>query len=129
MKEKQFENQVKRFLESEGIYRAGTPETMMNATPCGYWVKRWGGGQYIPDGLPDMQISVRGVSVDVELKSETGRVAPLQVQKIKQMQKAGCIALILRPSDFEDFKNLIERIKRKGKRLNATHELFARWVL
>lgn len=125
--EKQFENRVKQFLESEGIYRAGTAEYLMDAQPCGYYVKRWGGGQYIPDGLPDLQMSVCGVSIDVELKTENGRVSPLQMQKIKQMQAAGCIALVLRPSDFEEFQKLVKRIKRKEPLKNA-HELFARWL-
>lgn len=129
MKEKQFENQVKRFLESQGIYRAGTPVCQMDTKPCGYWVKRWGGGQYIPDGLPDLQISICGVSLDVELKQENGRVSPLQVQKIQQMQAAGCIAFVLRPSEFNEFKKLVSRIKRRETPKNATYELLARWML
>lgn len=128
-REKQFEEQVKRFLEDEGIYRAGTPEDQMLTPPYGYWVKRWGGGRYVPDGLPDMQISVCGVSLDVELKTEKGRVSPLQEQKIKQMQQAGCMAFILRPDGFIQFKYLIRRIKREERGRNRAHELFAGWLL
>lgn len=128
-REKQFEESVKRFLEDEGIYRAGTPEDQMIAPPFGYWVKRWGGGRYVPDGLPDMQISVCGISLDVELKTEKGRVSPLQEQKIKQMQRSGCMAFVLRPSGFVQFKHLVRRIKREERGRNRADELFAGWLL
>ena len=76
-----------------------------------------------------MQISIHGVSLDVELKTEKGRVSPLQYQKIAQMQQGGCMALILRPSDFEEFKKLVRRIKRQEKGRNRANELFAGWML
>lgn len=123
MREKQFENRVKDFLEEEGIYRAGTPKNLMTKGNHGYWVKRWGGGRYIPEGLPDLQISVEGISLDVELKAENGRVAPLQEQKIAQMREGGCLAFVLRPSQFEDFKKLVRRIKRRERSANRANEL------
>lgn len=121
--EKQFENRVKRFLESEGIYRIGTPDDHMETPPCGYWVKRWGGGRYIPDGLPDLQICICGLNFDVELKAENGRVAPLQDQKIRQIRESGAMAVVLRPSDFVEFQKVIKRIKRRVK-YDWANELF-----
>ena len=73
MREKQFEEQVKRWLESVGIYRLGTAADQMTVQPAGYWLKRWGGSKYIPAGVPDMQITVGVFNFDVELKSETGK--------------------------------------------------------
>lgn len=35
--EKLFENRVKRWLESQGIYPFGFPKQKMKATPCGYY--------------------------------------------------------------------------------------------
>lgn len=125
MKEKQFENRVKDFLESEGIYRAGTPRELMDNGNHGYWVKRWGGGKYIPEGLPDLQIVVRGVAIDVELKREDGRVSPLQAQKIEQMREGGCLAFVLRPSQFEEFKKLVRRVKRRERSANRANELLS----
>lgn len=123
MKEKEFENKVKRFLESQGIYRLGawTPiETN------GYYLKRWGGGQYIPAGIPDMQIVIGQLCLEVEIKNETGKLSKLQRLKIKQINNAGGFAICLKPKDFEWFKEKIKlaielwkMIKKEGLYLNG----------
>lgn len=105
--EKIFEEHLKRWLESEGIYRLGTPKQDMEVPPCGYWEKRWGGGKYVKSGLPDMHIVVCGISIEIELKSETGRPSELQKQKLSQIADAGCIGFVARPADFENIKALV----------------------
>lgn len=109
--EKNFENQLKDWLTSVGIYALGTPEQDITTPPCGYWEKRWGGGKYIKSGMPDMHIVVNGISLEVELKAPNGRPSELQIQKLNQIDNAGCIALVLFPKDFEKFKRLIRHIK------------------
>ena len=109
--EKSFEERLKKWLECEGIYALGTPEQDMTTPPCGYWEKRWGGGKYIKSGMPDMHIVVNGISLEVELKAPRGKPSDLQIQKLNQIDKAGCIALVLFPKDFEKFKKLILFIK------------------
>ena len=49
--EKNFENRLKKWLESEGVYPLGEPVDRMKAPPCGYYEKRWGGGRYVKAGL------------------------------------------------------------------------------
>lgn len=110
--EKSFEDNLKQWLESEGIYALGTPVQDMTVPPCGYWEKRWGGGKYIKAGMPDMHIVVNGVSIEAELKAPNGRPSELQIQKLNQIDDAGCIGLVLFPKDFEKFKGLIRFIKR-----------------
>lgn len=109
--EKSFEEKLKLWLESEGIYALGTPEQDITTPPCGYWEKRWGGGKYIKAGMPDMHIVVNGISVEVELKAPNGRVSELQKQKLNQIDNSGCIALVLFPKDFENFKRLMKFVK------------------
>lgn len=109
--EKSFEEKLKTWLESEGIYPLGTPKQDMVAEPCGYWEKRWGGGKYIKAGMPDMHIVVNGISLEVELKAPNGRPSELQIQKLNQIDAAGCIGLVLFPKDFDKFKKLILHIK------------------
>jgi hypothetical protein len=109
--EKSFEEKLKRWLESEGIYRLGTPQQDMLAEPCGYWEKRWG-SKYSGAGWPDMHIVVNGVSLEVELKAPNGRPSELQIQKLNQIDEAGCIGLVLFPKDFDKFQQLIRYIKR-----------------
>lgn len=109
--EKIFEEHLKRWLESEGIYRLGTPKQSMAVPPCGYWEKRWGGGKYTKAGLPDMHIVVCGISIEIELKSATGRPSELQRQKLSQIADAGCIGFVARPADVENIKTLVRLAK------------------
>ena len=108
--EKNFENRLKRWLESEGIYRLGTATQDMPIPPCGYWEKRHG-SVYTGSGWPDMHIVVNGISIEAELKAPNGRPSELQIQKLNQIDDAGCIALVLFPKDFEKFKKLVRHIK------------------
>lgn len=111
--EKSFENKLKDWLESEGIYALGTEKQKMTTEPCGYWEKRWGGGKYTKAGMPDMHIVVNGISIEAELKASSGRPSELQIQKINQIDDAGCIGLVLYPKDFENFKKVVLWFKHK----------------
>jgi hypothetical protein len=109
MQEKLFENKVKNWLESEGIYSLGTAANKMNVPPCGYYEKRWGGG-YSKSGLPDMHLVVNSISLDIELKASNGKPSELQEQKIIQINQSGSIAMILYPEGFEQFKNIVKGV-------------------
>ena len=109
--EKRFEEKLKRWLESEGIYRLGTAIQDMMVEPCGYWEKRHG-STYTGAGWPDMHIVVKGISIEAELKAPNGKPSELQVQKLNQIDDAGCIAVILYPKDFENFQRLVKHLKR-----------------
>lgn len=105
--EKIYENKVKRYLESQGIYKLGTPRDKMGAEPVGYYEKRWGSG-ITTSGAPDMRICIHGHVLEVELKAENGRVSDIQIFMITQINNAGGTAIVLRPSGFGEFKKLIE---------------------
>lgn len=109
--EKLFEEKLKKWLESEGIYALGTPKQDMTTPSCGYWEKRWGGGKYIKSGMPDMHIVVNGFSIEAELKAPHGRPSELQIQKLNQIDDAGCIGVVLFPKDFEKFQKLVKYLK------------------
>jgi hypothetical protein len=108
--EKSFEEKLKRWLETEGIYRLGTAKQDMLAEPCGYWEKRWG-SKYSGAGWPDMHIVVNGISLEVELKAPNGRPSEIQIQKLNQIDEAGCMGVVLFPKDFEKFQRLVKHIK------------------
>lgn len=109
--EKQFENQIKRWLESQGIYKLGTPANKMTVAPCGYYTKRWGGG-FTTAGLPDMQIVVNGKCIEAEIKCETGRPSELQIYILSQINKSGGFGTLVYPKDFEKFKAYIMELKK-----------------
>lgn len=109
--EKQFEERVKRYLKSIGVYPLGTPEDKMTVPPIGYYEKRWGGGTFTKSGLPDLHIVVNGMSVDVELKAQNGRPSELQIFVIKQIRAAGGFAFVLYPSGYSEFVKFITDLK------------------
>lgn len=91
--EKTFENKVKRYLKSKGVYHF-----------------KYFGNAYSTAGILDLTLCVNGHFVAVELKAEKGKLSPLQEYNIKEIEKSGGIAIVLRPSGFESFKKLIEEL-------------------
>lgn len=88
--EKQFENQVKKWLKEHGAW----------------FVKTWGGG-YQRNGLPDLICCYKGKFIALELKREDGKASPLQLYEIKAIKESGGVAMVLRPSEFESFKKFL----------------------
>lgn len=91
--EKQFENKVKRYLKSKNIY---------------YF--KYFGNAFSTAGILDLTLCVNSKFVGVELKSEKGKVSTLQQYNINEIKKSGGIAIVLRPSGFDEFKNMIEEL-------------------
>lgn len=106
--EKSFENRLKRWLESVGVYPLGCPRQKMAVPAQGYYNKRWGGGQFTKAGLPDMQIVVNGFCIEVELKATHGRPSVIQSHIIEQINNSGGCGHIIYPKDFEVLKNLVK---------------------
>ena len=121
--EKQFEEKVKRYLKSIGVYPLGTAPDKMTAIPCGYYEKRWGGGTFTKSGLPDLHIVCNGMSVDVELKAQNGRPSDLQKFVIKQIRSAGGFAFVLYPSGYSDFVKFITDLKHDTYNRETTPEI------
>lgn len=107
--EKNFENQLKDWLQSIGIYPLGCSVMDMKVPPVGYYEKRWGGG-YQKAGLPDMHIVAAGINVDVELKAPKGKPSELQIHDLKQINGCGSIGVLLYPDGFEEFKILLKGV-------------------
>lgn len=93
-KEKQFENRIKRFLDDNGC-----------------WYVKFFANNYTKRGIPDILACINGYFVGIEVKAENGKPSELQKYHVEKIKQAGGIALILYPKDFEDFKNLIYRLK------------------
>jgi Holliday junction resolvase - archaeal type len=92
--EKNFENKVKKFLKDSGC-----------------WIlKYWGGASYTKSGIPDLLVCCNGYFLGIELKSSKGTPSELQKYHIREIRKAGGIALVLYPDEFEEFEELIEEL-------------------
>ena len=109
--EKSFENRVKRYLESNGIYPFGTPVQNITVPVVGYYEKRWGGGQFSKSGLPDLHIVIRGRSIESELKAPNGKPSVLQLKNLEVINLSNSIGHIL----VEDSRT-VERVKRQDRK-------------
>lgn len=107
--EKKFENKVKKYLESMGVYPFGTPEQRMNNAPIGYYEKRWGGA-FVKSGLPDLSVCVCGFTIEIELKAEHGKTSEIQKFMLRQINQSKSFGILLYPKDFERFKEFIEKL-------------------
>ena len=105
--EKSFENKVKRYLESNGVYPFGTADQDIIVPVVGYYEKRWGGGQFSKSGLPDIHVVIRGQSIESELKAPNGKPSVLQLKNLELINLSNSIGHIL----VEDSRT-VERIKR-----------------
>ena len=110
--EKQFENKVKRFLQSEGIYPAGFPEHKMVAEHTGWYFKVWGGG-FQKSGIPDLILNIKGYFVAVELKAPDGTASELQIMNVRRINQSGGFAFVLYPSAYNDFCDFVRKLKRE----------------
>lgn len=91
--EKQFENKVKSFLKDNGCW----------------FLKYWGGAAYTKSGIPDLIVCCKGRLMGVELKAPKGKPSDLQIYNLRQIDKAGGIAILLYPKDYDLFKRLVEK--------------------
>lgn len=90
MREKSYENKIKKFIESVG----------------GWWVK-FHGNAFTRDGVPDLLCCVNGKFLAIEVKGDGGEPSELQLHEIEEIKKAGGVALVSYPDDFEELKELI----------------------
>lgn len=94
MREKAFENKVKKFLDSVGCW----------------YLKTWSNGIQ-RQGVPDLLICCNGYFLGVELKNETGYPSELQLWNIDKIRESGGIAMVLYPYQFKEFKDYIYYLK------------------
>lgn len=102
--EKNFENRIKEFLKSQNCY----------------YVKYFGCG-FTKAGVPDLLCCVNGRFVAIEVKAEHGRVSELQRVNIERINKCGGVALVVKPSNFEELKQIIFKLKKH----EVINEIFA----
>jgi len=91
MKEKSFENKIKRYLKERGAYRV-----------------KYHGNYYSENGTPDILACVNGYFLAIEVKADNGKPTPLQLVKIEDIRKAGGFAYVVYPSGWEKLKDIID---------------------
>lgn len=77
MKEKQIENQIKKWLEQQG-----------------YWWMKVHGDLFQKAGVPDILACINGRFVGIEVKRPGGKVSALQKYNIEQIRASGGVAFV-----------------------------------
>lgn len=95
--EKNYENRIKDYLQEQRCW----------------FIKYWGGGGFTRSGIPDLLVCINGFFVGIEVKADRGRPSDLQLRQLRQIRKAGGIAILLYPDDFGTFKTLVSALKSK----------------
>ncbi len=101
--EKQFENQIKKFMISIGVYPAGHPKHKKEVPQTGWYFKHWA-GPFSVVGIPDIIGCVKGRFIGIEVKAEDGHPSPLQIRTVDLINAVGGFAIIVYPKDFEELK-------------------------
>ncbi|NFL43189.1 VRR-NUC domain-containing protein [Clostridium botulinum] len=104
--EKQFENKIKKFMISIGIYPAGHPKHKMTVSQVGWFFKHWA-GPYSVAGIPDIICCIKGRFVGLEIKAEGGHPSALQLRTVDLINASGGVAIIVYPKDLEELQDLL----------------------
>lgn len=107
--EKNFEERIKRWLQSKGIYPPNTPKQKIKVKPIGYYEKRFG-SQFSINGLPDMHVCIRGKSIDLELKDVRGRPSAAQIKILSNINDWGCEGYLIYPKDWPAIEQRLEEV-------------------
>lgn len=89
--EKNFENKIKAYLKEKGCYHV---KFFANA--------------FTKKGVPDILACINGFFVGIEVKAENGKVSALQIYNREHIKKSGGIAMIVKPSQWNELKNTID---------------------
>ena len=88
--ESKFQRKVLKWLEKNGIYAI-----------------KYNASGISQVGVPDILACLDTYFIGIELKKERGVVSEIQKYTIRQINETG-LAIVLRPSKFEDFKLLVD---------------------
>lgn len=93
MKEKPFENKIKKYLRDHGCY-----------------VVKYFGCAFSQAGVPDLLCCINGKFVAIEVKSDSGKPSALQLANVSDIQGAGGVAMVLYPKDWDKFKAFVDKL-------------------
>lgn len=109
--EKLLENRIKRFLESKGIYRLGTPKQKKIIRQIGFYWKNHEGSMFDTiKGRPDIVVFIKNKYVFIEVKATHGKPSIHQIRILNEINSVGGIGVLCYPKDFEDTCKLIEEV-------------------
>jgi len=91
--EKNYENRIKKYLESKGA-----------------WFVKFFANAYTSSGIPDILCCINGRFIGIEVKQETGKPSLLQKVHLKRIGEAGGIGVLAYPSGYDNLKDLVDNL-------------------
>lgn len=91
--EKQFENKIKKILKDRGAW----------------FLKTFSNGVQRA-GVPDLIVCYKGTFMGIEVKAEKGVISPLQFRELDKIRKAGGVAFVVKPSEFDNFIEFLDKM-------------------
>lgn len=82
----------------EGRAKAKARQWLKDNLP-GHWYVSPRGGPFGKAGCPDWLICWMGVFIAIEVKSDVGELSAMQLANLRQIQKAGGVAAVLKGYD------------------------------
>lgn len=74
------------------------------------WNVKYFANAFTQIGIMDILACVKGRFVGIEVKTDVGRLSEMQKYQAEQLKKSGGLWYCVRPNNFDDFKQDIERI-------------------
>ena len=91
--ENRITKKIKDYLTSRGIFHV-----------------KYFANTFTKAGIMDILACVRGKFVGIEVKTDVGRLSEIQKHQAEQLKKSGGLWYCVRPNNFDDFKQDIEKI-------------------
>lgn len=104
--EKRYENKIKRLLKDLGAYHV-----------------KYFGCSFTQAGVPDILACLKGHFIAIEVKAGNGRPSPLQLHNLREIHRAGGLAILTYPKDFDRLRGLLEVVAR-GENPSELYEPF-----
>ena len=74
------------------------------------WHVKYFANAFTSVGIPDILACVKGYFVGIEVKTDTGVVSEIQKYQGEKIQQSGGKWYVVRPNNFDDFKQDIKRM-------------------
>ena len=74
------------------------------------WHVKYFANAFTSVGIPDILACVKGLFIGIEVKTDKGIVSEVQKYQGREIQKSGGKWFVVRPSNFDDFKQDIEKM-------------------
>lgn len=107
--EKNFENKIKKWLESKGVYRIGATKQKMKVPQIGIYNKNFG-CQFTVNGVPDLIVDIKGHCIWLEIKATKGKPSIQQVRIVDNINSWGGNAFIVYPEDWNELIEYLEGV-------------------